>query len=267
MNKADTSIQELLDIMTRLRDPVQGCPWDKSQTFESIIPHTLEETYEVIDAIERAEPQDIKVELGDLLLQILFYCQIGKEKSWFDFHDVVSALEEKLIRRHPHIFSGEKMHNTAEEQHNLWEALKEKERQKKQQSTPGVLADIPKNLPALVRAQKLQARAARVGFDWPHIRFVLDKIQEEIKEFEESYTQNDKMALEEELGDILFVCANLARHIKSDAETILRRANDKFERRFSGVESRVNQSGQSWEAFTLEALDQFWDEVKIEEKR
>lgn len=266
MNKEDTSIQALLDIMARLRDPIQGCPWDKEQTFETIIPHTLEEAYEVIDAIERAEPADIKAELGDLLLQILFYCQIGKEKSWFDFYDVAQELKEKLMRRHPHIFSDEKMNASAKEHHDLWESLKEKERQEKHQSTPTVLADIPKNLPALMRAQKLQARAARVGFDWPHIRFVLDKIQEEIKEFEDSYAQNDPKALEEELGDILFVCANLARHINVNAETILRRANDKFERRFNGVEDKVRQSGKPWDSFTLEILDTFWDEVKAQEK-
>lgn len=265
MPTTKTIMQELLDIMARLRSPTEGCPWDLAQTFDTIVPHTLEETYEVIDAIERKNPDEIKIELGDLLLQILFYCQMGKEKSWFTFEEVAKQLKEKLIRRHPHIFADEDI-RSAKEHHDLWEALKEKERQEKSPHVDSVLADIPKNLPALVRAQKLQARAARKGFDWPHISFVLDKIQEEIKEFEESYAQNDKKALEEELGDILFVCANLARHLQADAETILRQANAKFERRFQGVEESVRQSGKPWEAFTLEALDQFWDEVKAKEK-
>ncbi len=257
-------LDELLAIMAKLRDPEKGCPWDKAQTLESIVPHTIEEAYEVSDAIESGKPEDIKSELADLLLQIVFYCQIGKEKGMFDFASVVAELKEKLIRRHPHIFSDTVVEGS--EHHNLWESLKEKERQEKLQSGNTVLADVAKHLPALSRAQKLQARAARVGFDWPHIQFVLDKIQEEVKEFEEAYASNNIEAAKEELGDILFVCANLARHIKSDAETILRTANKKFERRFNGVEERVIASGRAWDSYSLDELDHYWNQVKEHEK-
>ncbi len=260
----EIKINELLAIMARLRDPEKGCPWDKAQTLESIVPHTIEEAYEVSDAIESGKPDNIKSELADLLLQIVFYCQIGQEKGQFDFAGVVDELKEKLIRRHPHIFSDTVVE--ANDHHNLWESLKEKERQEKLQSGNTVLADVAKHLPALSRAQKLQARAARVGFDWPHIQFVLDKVQEEVKEFEQAYAEKDMDAAKEELGDILFVCANLARHIKSDAETILRTANKKFERRFNGVEERVIASGRAWDSYTLDELHNYWNQVKEQEK-
>ncbi|MBS0287661.1 MAG: nucleoside triphosphate pyrophosphohydrolase [Proteobacteria bacterium] len=261
MSNKNATIDELLSIMATLRDPVKGCPWDKKQTMATIVPHTIEEAYEVADAIENGTTEDIKSELADLLLQIIYYCQIGKEEGKFDFADIVNELKDKLIRRHPHIFNNENV--PAQEHSVLWEAIKEKERQQKPQNT--VLSGIAHNLPALLRAQKLQARAATVGFDWPHITFVLDKIHEEIEEFKESYAQGDFEATQEELGDVLFVCANLARHVKSDAETILRKANGKFERRFSGVEQRVVKSGKPWQDFSLEELDAFWDEVKAQE--
>ncbi|MBI2790842.1 MAG: nucleoside triphosphate pyrophosphohydrolase [Gammaproteobacteria bacterium] len=256
-------MQALLEMMANLRSE-NGCPWDRAQTFESIVPHTLEEAYEVQDAIENGTPEDIKSEVGDLLLQILFYCQMGKEKGWFDFEAVARQLQDKLIKRHPHVFQDHAM--KTEDHHDLWESLKEKERQEKHQDKNFVLTGVALNLPALSRAQKLQERAARVGFDWPHIQFVLDKIQEEIKEFEHSYKENEIEEAKEELGDILFVCANLARHLKTDAESILRKANQKFERRFNGVESKVVSSDKPWDAFTLEELDRFWDEVKEEER-
>ncbi|MGD9592696.1 MAG: nucleoside triphosphate pyrophosphohydrolase [Candidatus Berkiella sp.] len=254
-------MDNLLSIMAKLRDKEHGCPWDKKQTLSSIVPHTIEEAYEVADAIEKGEPQAIKSELADLLLQIVFYCQIAKEDGLFDFSSVVSELQEKLIRRHPHIFGDQKV--KAHEHHELWETIKEKERKANSQDT--VLSGVAKSLPALLRAQKLQARAARVGFDWPHIDFVIDKIHEEIEEFKVSYQENDLKASQEELGDILFVCANLARHIQSDAESILRAANQKFERRFGGVEQKVRLSGKPWDAFSLAQLDAFWDEVKEQE--
>lgn len=265
MNKNNDPINQLLEIMSKLRDPIKGCPWDLEQTFETIVPHTLEEAYEVADAIENKKPADIQTELGDLLLQIIFYCQLGKEKRWFDFNDVVKGLIDKLIQRHPHVFSDNKI-QSAKEQHSHWESLKEKERQKTLQHENSILADVPKNLPALSRAQKLQNRAARVGFDWQNIHSVLDKVQEEIKEFEEAFEEKNMLHAEEELGDILFVCANLARHLQSDAEMILRRANAKFERRFSGIEMIVKHSGKKWQDFTLGELEALWQYVKKDEK-
>lgn len=256
--------EELLTMMSRLRDPKTGCPWDLEQTFESIAPFTLEETHEVIDAIENGTPKDVQIELGDLLLQILFYCQIADENKWFNFAMVGQSLKEKLIRRHPHIFSTVKI-ETAHEQHVLWEMLKKQEREEKHETK--VLASIPKNLPGLLRAQKLQARAASVGFDWPNIRLVLDKLKEEIKEFEEAYEHKVIEHAKEELGDILFVCANLARHMNSDAEAIMRQANSKFERRFNAVENHVEESGQSWDSFSLTELEDFWLKVKNIEKK
>lgn len=265
MNKDIHHINQLLEIMSKLRDPVKGCPWDLEQTFETIVPHTLEEAYEVADAIENKQPADIKAELGDLLLQIVFYCQLANEKGWFDFSDVVKGLTDKLIQRHPHVFSDEKI-QSAKEQHNHWESYKEKERQRRLQKENSVLADVPKNFPALSRAQKLQNRAARVGFDWLNVHSVLDKVQEEIKEFEEAFEEKNMPHAEEELGDILFVCANLARHLQSDAETILRRANAKFERRFRGIEVIVNHSGKKWQDFTLGELEALWQQVKRDEE-
>ncbi len=261
MSDKNTSMDELLSIMERLRDPEKGCPWDKKQTLASIVPHTIEEAYEVAEAIESNDVKAIKSEVADLLLQVLFYCQIGSESGMFDFDSVAAELKEKLMRRHPHIFANQQVNE--QDHHAIWETIKEKERQEKSQES--VLAGVAHNLPALLRAQKLQARAARVGFDWPHINFVLDKMHEEIEEFKVSYNENDFEATKEELGDILFVCANLARHVKSDAESILRAANKKFERRFGGVEQKVLQSGKSWDTYTLDDLDAFWDEVKEQE--
>jgi nucleoside triphosphate diphosphatase len=256
-------MKEILEIMAKLRDPQKGCPWDLAQTFETIAPFTIEEAYEVQDAIQKGTPSDILEELGDLLLQIVFYCQMAQEKKWFGFSDVAAKLKEKLIRRHPHIFADEKV-GSSEEQHQLWENLKIKERQQKFNNN-SVLNGIPKNLPGLMRAQKLQARAASVGFDWPSIEPVLDKLKEEVKEFEECYPI-DKTAAKEELGDILFVCANLARHLKLDAESVIRDANIKFERRFNGVEERVIASEKAWEEYSLAELENYWQEVKVTEK-
>lgn len=257
------SIDDLLNIMEKLRDPQKGCAWELEQTFESIIPYTIEEAYELQDAIENGTWQDILEELGDSLLQIIFYCQIAKEKGWFDFDKVVTQLHDKLNRRNPQIFSPQEC--TSSQQQNIWQKLKAKERQEKYKEHNTVLSAIPRNLPGLSRAQKLQERAAAVGFDWPHIHFVLDKIQEEIKEFEHSLVECEQEEVKEELGDILFACANLARHIKSDAESIMRQANAKFERRFNAIEAKVRQSNKPWENFSLEELDAFWDEVKATE--
>ncbi|MBS0290796.1 MAG: nucleoside triphosphate pyrophosphohydrolase [Proteobacteria bacterium] len=263
MIEKKSDITELLALMAQLRDPKQGCAWDIAQTLKTIVPHTLEEAYEVAEAIENGTIEDIKSELGDLLLQIIFYCQIANENDIFDFSSICTELKDKLIRRHPHIFDKKALPDDAKE--NLWEALKEKERQEKLNTKNTVLGNIPLNLPALSRAQKIQNRAARVGFDWPNIHFVIEKVQEELKEFEQAYASNDFNAAQEELGDILFVCANLARHLKTDAESILRQANRKFERRFNGIEQKVQASGKTWQAFTLEELEEFWNQIKLQE--
>lgn len=245
-------LQDLLAIMAKLRSP-DGCEWDRAQTFVTIVPHTIEEAYEVADVIERNNLQELPGELGDLFHQILFYSQMAKEQGLFDLYDVLLSLKEKLLRRHPHVFNGEKP--------QAWEELKKQEK-----PSGGLLADIPNNFPALSTAQKLQKKAATVGFDWPNLHPVIAKLQEEIVEFEEAFVSGDKTAMQEELGDILFVCANLARHAKLDAEQTLRLANEKFKRRFNGVEEQVAASNKPWDAHNLEELEVFWQLVKKAEK-
>lgn len=246
------ALDALLTIMAKLRSPDKGCPWDRQQTFATIVPHTIEEAYEVADVIERNALSELPAELGDLFFQIVFYCQMAKEQGLFDINDVFQLLKEKLLRRHPHVFNGEEK--------KPWEELK------KQENPNAPLLDaIANNLPALSVAQKLQKRAATVGFDWPNLKPVLAKLQEEIVEFEEAFESKDQAAMQEELGDILFVCANLARHAKLDAEQTLRLANQKFRRRFNGVEEKVKNSGKDWQAFSLEELEAFWQSVKKEE--
>ncbi|MGE3320467.1 MAG: nucleoside triphosphate pyrophosphohydrolase [Candidatus Berkiella sp.] len=252
MSDATAALRELLAIMTKLRDPVEGCPWDRQQTFASIVPHTLEEAYEVADAIERKAYKELPSELGDLFFQILFYCQMAKEQALFDIQDVLQSLKEKLVRRHPHVFNGEEKRS--------WDELK-----KQENPNAPLLGDIPNHFPALSGAQKLQNKAATVGFDWPSLKPVLAKLQEEIVEFEEAFKEQDQTSMQEELGDILFVCANLARHAKLDAEQTLRLANQKFRRRFNGVEEQVKTSGKEWKAFSLDELEAFWQHVKKQE--
>jgi len=245
-------LQELLTIMETLRSPDKGCPWDRQQTFATIVPHTLEEAYEVADVIERKAFKELPGELGDLFFQVLFYCQMAKEQGLFDINDVFVLLKEKLLRRHPHVFNGEEK--------KPWEELK-----KQENPNAPLLSAIPNHFPALSGAQKLQNKAATVGFDWPSLKPVLAKLQEEIVEFEEAFESKNQVAMQEELGDILFVCANLARHAKLDAEQTLRLANQKFRRRFNGVEEKVKNSGKDWQAFSLEELEAFWQSVKKEE--
>lgn len=252
-NETTERLLQLLEMMATLRDPSKGCPWDRAQTFASIVPHTLEEAYEVADVIERQALAELPDELGDLFYQILFYCQMAKEQQLFTLKEVFQALTEKLIRRHPHVFAGETARS--------WEEIKQTE---KNSST--ILSSIPQPFPALSGAQKLQNRAARVGFDWPSVQPVIAKLKEEIAEFEEAFAANAQAAMQEELGDILFVCANLARHAKCDAEQTLRLANQKFTRRFNGVEAQVNASGKAWQDFSLEELEAFWQTVKATEK-
>lgn len=258
-------IQQLLDIMRSLRDPDTGCPWDRQQTFQTIAPYTLEEAYEVVEAIESDNMDNLRSELGDLLLQVVYHAQIAEESQLFNFNDVVSQLNRKLIDRHPHVF-GDQNIETAEQQSEHWESVKVKERRTEKvnsQQLSSILDGIGINLPALYRAQKLQARAARVGFDWNDKEAVFAKIDEELTEFHEALNNNeDKARLTEELGDILFVCVNLARHMGIDAETALRNTNKKFQDRFYYIETRLAEQHKKPEDVTLNELDQLWEEAK-----
>ncbi|MBB6523721.1 nucleoside triphosphate pyrophosphohydrolase [Pseudoteredinibacter isoporae] len=256
----EQGIDQLLAIMAQLRNPEGGCPWDLEQNFASIVPSTLEEAYEVADAIESNDMSQLKEELGDLLFQVVFYSQLGKEEKLFDFNDVASAISKKLIHRHPHVFSDKDLHDE-EAINSNWEALKAQERAAKGLSS--VLADIPVALPALSRAQKLQRRAANVGFDWQSAQAVLDKLDEEHAEFSEAMAANDQEAMADELGDMMFCLVNLSRHLKLDAESVLRNANRKFERRFNNVESQVASSGEGWSAHSPEQLEEYWRNAKV----
>jgi len=260
-----SAIDRLLDVMSQLRDPESGCPWDQQQTFESLVPYTLEEAYEVADAIETQVPDDIRDELGDLLFQVVFYAQIAKEQQWFDFEQIADTIAEKLIRRHPHVFADEKVDSVAA-QTEAWEEHKRHERESKQRDkTPSALEGVARALPALVRAQKLQRRAAKVGFDWDQIAAVYDKVQEEIIELQQAHQAKDKDKIEDELGDVLFAVVNLARFVDVDAETALRRSSQKFERRFHQVEHLVAEQNADMKAMTVFQLEQLWKVVKQHE--
>jgi ATP diphosphatase len=258
-------IEELLEIMSRLRAPEKGCPWDRQQTYATLIPYTLEEAYEVADAIGRRDFDELRDELGDLLFQIVFYAQIAKEEKRFGFDDVVDAIAEKLVRRHPHVFSEVDI-ESAEQQTLAWEEHKEGERARKasaENREPSELDGVSLALPALVRADKLQKRAARVGFDWEDIEQVLDKVGEELNELIDEIERGDELArLEEEIGDVLFSCVNLARHAGVDAEAALRHANQKFESRFRAMESALVGEGKRLDELTLEEMDAVWEQIK-----
>lgn len=256
-------LERLLVIMRSLRDPDTGCPWDQQQTFQSIAPYTIEEAYEVADAIERNNVDDLKEELGDLLLQVIFHAQMADEEDLFDFHAVAKGLGDKLVKRHPHVF-GDAVAKNESDVKTLWEDNKAQERQQK--SHTSILDDIPHNMPALMRAQKLQKRVAREGFDWPDVEPVIDKVKEELDEVVAEVASQDKQRQQEEVGDLLFVAVNLARHLGLKAEDCLREANYKFERRFRQVEDKAAASGKSLDQHTLAELDAFWDEVKSAEK-
>ena len=259
------SIEKLKWIMTQLRTPDSGCPWDLKQTFSSIVPCTIEEAYEVADAIEQADYIELEKELGDLLFQVIFYSQLGTEEQLFDFDSVVAAICEKLIRRHPHVF-GETDFSTDAEIKANWENEKAKERAKKNKEEDlSILADIPKNLPALSQAAKIQKRCSHVGFDWDNKTDVLAKIKEEVIEVEEVlYDHPDELS--EELGDLLFAVVNLCRHEKQDPEALLRAANKKFTKRFHGVEAHVKASNKTFQEHDLPSLEAYWQQVKINEK-
>ena len=254
-------IARLVEIMARLRDPETGCPWDMEQDFATIAPYTIEEAYEVADAIDRAAWGELKGELGDLLFQAVYHARMAEEAGHFRFDDVVRAISDKMVARHPHVFGEESRDKSAEQQTRDWEAQKARER-----AAQGVLDGVALGLPALVRAIKLQNRAARVGFDWPSTDEVIDKIVEEARELNEARAEKSEAEVFEEFGDLLFVVANLARHLKIDAEAALRAANSKFTRRFGSVESALAAKGRRPEDSTLAEMDALWDAAKRAER-
>lgn len=258
-------IDRLLTIMQRLRDPQTGCPWDVEQDFDTIAPYTIEEAYEVADAIARRDWPDLEGELGDLLLQTVYHTQMGEEAGHFTFESVVRAISDKMVARHPHVFGDENRDKSAEQQTADWEKIKAAERAGKAQE--GTLDGVAIGLPALLRALKLQKRAARVGFDWPSTDEVIDKISEEAAELVEARDQLSQTEVEEEFGDLLFVMANLGRHLGVDPEAALRAANAKFVRRFEGVEAKLAAMGKSLVDSDLAEMDALWDAVKMEGRK
>lgn len=281
------SIDDLKVLMARLREPESGCPWDTKQTYATIVPHTIEEAYEVADAIDREDYPHLKDELGDLLFQVIFYSQMGREDGHFDFDGVVDHLVRKLIRRHPHVFPEGTLDSRIDPDNRpdeawikeSWERIKAEERAEKEQGDSGQRAERPvsrldgiaRTLPAMARAEKLQRRAARHGFDWPDIAPVFDKLHEEIDELKEAWQaaqqgHGDADDVEDELGDLLFVCVNLARFMKVNPEQALKRTNHKFDARFRAIESVLEQEGRNMDEESLEALDAVWQAVKGVEK-
>ena len=268
-------IDDLLHLMARLRDPQSGCPWDLKQTYASIVPYTLEEAYEVADAIERADFEHLPGELGDLLFQVVYYSQLAQEEGRFEFAAVVDGITRKLIRRHPHVFVDGDLYGAPDPARleeaavkQRWEQLKAEERAAKA-AVPeqlSLLDDVPQALPALSRAVKLQKRMAQVGFDWPDALPVVDKVREELDEVLEAMSENDPQAISEEVGDLLFVVTNLARHLKVDPESALRAANAKVERRFRFIEQALREAQRPIENCTLDELDALWGEAKKQEK-
>src|SRR5271166_5166278 len=259
----EAELRRLLDVMAALRDPVAGCPWDREQSFESIAPYTIEEAYEVADAIARAEQDALPDELGDLLFQVVYHARIAEEAGRFSFADVASAIADKMIRRHPHVF-GEAAIRSASAQSHEWERRKRLERAARAET--GTLAGIPAALPALTRAMKLTARAARVGFDWPDAAAVLDKLEEEAEELRAELGQADAARLADDMGDLLFVLANLARKLSLDPEACLRAANDKFARRFGAIEAALAAEGRTASEATLDEMEAHWQAAKRAER-
>ena len=261
----DAGIERLLEIMRRLRDPENGCPWDIEQTFDTIAPYTIEEAYEVADAIERKDWPELEDELGDLLLQTVYHTAMGEEDGNFSFQSVVRAISNKMVARHPHVFGDESRDKSAEQQTRDWEVIKAAERAGKKQG--GALDGVAVGLPSLLRAYKLQNRAARVGFDWPSTDQVIDKIQEEAAELVEARDELTHEEMTEEFGDLMFVMANLARHLKIEPEEALRAANAKFTRRFEGVESKLAEMGKTPAQSDLAEMDALCDAVKVDERK
>ena len=258
-------ITRLLAIMAALRTPGTGCPWDLEQNFATIAPYTLEEAYEVADAIARGDLADLREELGDLLLQVAFHARMAEEQNAFDFGGVVEAITEKLLRRHPHVF-GDQKGVDARAVEGLWQRIKNEEKAAKPARDDGALAGVPLGLPALTRALKLQQKAGKVGFDWNDPMAVLAKIREETDEIEADLRAGKQTAAAAEVGDLLFAVVNLARHLDADPEGVLRAANLKFERRFASIESALAARGKTPEQSTLAEMDALWDEAKAAEK-
>jgi len=272
---AQKTLADLIEVMAALRNPNGGCPWDLKQTFATIAPYTIEEAYEVADAIARDDMGELKDELGDLLLQVVYHARMAEEIGAFAFGDVAEAITRKMIRRHPHVF-GTDEEKAAGAAPGFWERIKAEEREgrgREGQGTgpldpdaKGVLSDVPVGLPGLTRAIKLQDKAARVGFDWPNITPVFDKIREELAELEVEVASGERAKTEAEFGDLMFVMANLARHLKLDPEAALRGANQKFTRRFQHIESRLAESGRTPSQSDLAEMDRLWDEAKAGEQ-
>ena len=260
----DGGMPRLLEIMRRLRDPKTGCPWDIEQDFDSIAPYTIEEAYEVADAIARSDWGELEGELGDLLLQTVYHTQMGEEAGHFSFESVVKSISDKMVARHPHVFGDESRDKSAEQQVSDWEKIKAAERAGKAQTR--TLDGVATGLPALTRAVKLQKRAARVGFDWPDTTHVIDKIVEEAAELVEARDTLSQREVEEEFGDLLFVVANLARHLDIDPEAALRGTNAKFMRRFAAIEDALAGAGKTPEQSDLMEMDALWDQVKAKER-
>ncbi len=257
-------IDELLRIMAQLRDPEAGCPWDLQQDFNSIVPFTLEEAYEVAHAIETGDFAELRSELGDLLFQVVFYSQMAKERAFFDFSDVVNGICEKMLRRHPHVFDQSQAHaREIDAIKENWERIKRQEK-RVDETDPSLMDHLTRALPALTYASKMQKKAAKAGFDWERPGQVLAKLEEELAEFRAAQGQGDIAQIQDELGDLLFTCVNLARHHGLDPEQTLRRANAKFETRFRAMEARIKAQGKSIAEMTLPELDEFWQAAKRE---
>ena len=269
-----SAIEKLQVVMAMLRDKKYGCPWDLEQTLSSLIPHTIEEVYEVVDAIENNNLEEIVDELGDLLFQVAFYAQIASEEKLFNFEDVANAIVKKLLRRHPHVFPtgdvasfGQQSKISSDQVSINWDLIKLAEKELKlgkpyDESLKGTLDGLPRSLPALQRSTKLQEQAAKVGFDWPEISGVISKLKEEVVELEQAVNEEDRAKIEAELGDVFFTAINLSRHAEVDAEKALRGANTRFEKRFSWVESELVSKGRLIEGETLQELNQLWDKAK-----
>jgi MazG family protein len=260
MAAAGEKFQQLVELMSRLRG-VNGCPWDREQTFDTIKPYTLEETYEVLDAIDRREWNEVAEELGDLLLQVVFYAQMAEEQKLFAIGDSLDAINQKLIRRHPHVF-GDESAESAGDVKRIWGEIKAAEKKEKGKEETSILASVPRAMPALVEAQQIASRAAGVGFDWENPEQVVDKLHEELAELDEARRHASQPALEDEIGDLLFVLVNLARFVKVDPEQALRRTNAKFRERFGYIERKLAERGKKLEDSNIAEMEELWQEAK-----
>ena len=263
--KPPYDFDDLLQVMKRLRTPETGCSWDLEQSFETIAPYTIEEAYEVNDAIERGDMKDLADELGDLLLQVVFHAQIASDEGHFTIADVTQAISEKMVRRHPHVF-GDDAQRSSSEQTAAWETIKAAERANKAETDTSALAGIATALPALMRSEKLQKRAARTGFDWTDPKDIFNKLEEEMGEVRGAIDEQDQAHIEEEIGDLIFVAVNLARRLKVDPELALRKANSKFERRFRGMEQKAHAQSIDFSSLSLDEQEALWQSVKADEK-